>query len=76
MIKRYRKIAVAIGAMVVLSAVPHAFAEETVQAVQESAGETAPSELPYAYESRSYGYRIMCPKQPAFVIPSVELDGH
>ena len=76
MIKRYRKIAAAIGAIAVLSAVPHAFAEETVQTVQESAGETAPSELPYAYESRSYGYRIMCPKQPAFVIPSVELDGH
>ena len=59
MIKRYRKIAAAIGAMIVLSAVPHAFAEETVQAVQESAGETAPSELPYAYESRSYGLSLI-----------------
>ena len=32
--------------------------------------------LSYAYESTAYGYRIRCPKQPAFVIPAVELDGH
>ena len=72
MMKSYRKLAVVVGAMALLSGAPHAFAEETAQMVQEA---VSPA-LSYAYESRSYGYRIMCPKQPAFVIPAVELDGH
>ena len=73
MIKSYRQIAALIGMAALLSCSPCSYAEESAEAVRETA---VPVELSYAYESSKYGYRIMCPKQPAFVIPAVEFDGH
>jgi hypothetical protein len=73
MMKSYRKLAVVVGMAAMLSFSPCAYAEESTEAVRET---TVSVELPYAYESKAYGYRIRCPKQPAFVIPAVELDGH
>lgn len=75
MIKSYQRIAAIIGAMVVLSFVPHAFAEEST-AGQKNLKSAAPSELSYSYESPSFGYRIMCPQSPVGVIPASALfDG-
>ena len=77
MMKRYQKIAAVIAAAAFFTGTPYAFAEVGAQTGQEVAAVNAATpELSYAYESAAYGYRIMCPKQPAFVIPSVELDGH
>ena len=73
MIKSYRQIAALIGMAALLSCSPCSYAEESAEDIRETA---VPVELSYAYESSKYGYRIMCPKQPAFVIPAVEFDGH
>ena len=73
MIKSYRQIAALIGMAALLSCSPCSYAEESAEDIRETA---VPVELSYAYESSKYGYRIICPKQPAFVIPAVEFDGH
>lgn len=50
-----------------------AHAENTVPAtkpMEQAVQEHSQTVLPYLYESKAYGYRIMCPKAPVGVIPA------
>ena len=70
--KSYRKIAAVLSLVTLLYGGAYADAAKAVDTppAKEDAKSSIPAELPYSYESTTYGYRIMCPKRPVGVIPA------
>ena len=69
--KHTKHILAAAGISLLLFGTAHA--ENTVPAtkpMEQAVQEHSQTVLPYLYESKAYGYRIMCPKTPVGVIPA------
>lgn len=69
--KNYKKITMALGMAAILCSGVQSYAAEPADTASANTKQTAPqAALSYAYESQTYGYRIMCPQRPVGVIPA------
>lgn len=75
--KRYQKLVAALSLSALLCGNSYAAAAdvpaETESATPAATQTIAPDALTYSYESKTYGYRIMCPQKPVGVIPASAL---
>ena len=75
--KRYQKLVAALSLSALLCGSSYAAAADvpagTESATPAATQTIAPDTLTYSYESKTYGYRIMCPQKPIGVIPASAL---
>ena len=75
--KRYQKLVAALSLSALLYGNSYAAAADvpagTESATPAATQTIAPDTLTYSYESKTYGYRIMCPQKPIGVIPASAL---
>ena len=75
--KRYQKLVAALSLSALLCGSSYAAAADmpagTESATPAATQTIAPDALTYSYESKTYGYRIMCPQKPVGVIPASAL---
>ena len=75
--KRYQKLVAVLSLSAMLCDSSYAAAADvpvgTESATPAATQTIAPDALTYSYESKTYGYRIMCPQKPVGVIPASAL---